>query len=178
MQQAITASALILGYVLLTQYGRRRFSWHKWLPPALAIPVIAVIYLRTAPRTGADLGLYGVAILIGALFGLLATWTTRLERDAHTRRLYTRCGLAFALTWLIALGSRVVFVWALQDNPTTRRAVSTFMVDHHIVRDAIAPSFVLIALTMFTIRLVVLAVQARHVSPQGSTQPAERAPAR
>ncbi len=88
-----------------------QFAWHKWLPPLLGIPAIGVIYLRTAPMTLADLVLYAAAIGIGAVFGVLATRTTRLERDPRTRRLYTRCGVAFALTWLVALGSRVAFVW-------------------------------------------------------------------
>jgi multisubunit Na+/H+ antiporter MnhB subunit len=32
MQQAILTSSAIVAYVLLTQYGRRRFSWRTWLP--------------------------------------------------------------------------------------------------------------------------------------------------
>jgi len=32
MEQAILTSSAILAYVLLTQYGRRRFSWGTWLP--------------------------------------------------------------------------------------------------------------------------------------------------
>jgi len=176
MQQAIIASALILTYVLITQYGRRRFAWHKWLPPLLGIPVIGVIYLRTAPMTLADLVVYAAAIGIGAVFGVLATRTTRLERDPRTRRLYTRCGVAFALTWLVALGSRVAFVWALQDSTAVRQDVGDFMRDHQIVRDAIAPTFVLIALSMFMLRLAVLGVQARMLTVKASGQPVETVP--
>lgn len=168
MRQALISSALILSYILVTQYGRRTFSWHKWLPPVVAIPVIAVIYLRTAPANPADLILYGVAAAAGVVFGLLAARATRLERDPRTRRLYTRCGLAFALTWFIALGTRLLFVWGLQDSPAVRRSVSTFMQDHHIVREAIAPTFVIIALTMFSIRLIAVAIGARRLAGEGA----------
>jgi hypothetical protein len=163
MRQALISSALILNYVLITQCGRRKFSWHKWLPPAVAIPLIGVIYFRTAPATPADLALYTTAAAVGIAFGLLAARTTRLERDAYTRRLYTRCGLAFAVTWFIALGIRIVFVWGLQDSPLVRRSIGTFMHDHHIIRDAIAPTFVIIALTMFSVRLIALAIKARRI---------------
>lgn len=144
--------------------------------PLLGIPVIGVIYLRTAPMTHADLVLYAAAIGIGAAFGVLATRTTRLERDPHTRRLYTRCGIAFALTWLVALGSRVAFVWALQDSTAVRQDVGDFMHNHQIVRDAIAPTFVLIALSMFALRLAVLGVQARRLTVKASDRAAETVP--
>jgi len=123
-----------------------------------------------------DLVLYAAAIGIGAAFGVLATRTTRLERDPHTQRLYTHCGIAFALTWLVALGSRVAFVWALQDSTAVRQNVGDFMRDHQIVRDAIAPTFVLIALSMFMLRLAVFDVQALRLTVKASRRPAETVP--
>ena len=177
MKQAIVSSALILTYVLITQYGRRRFSWHKWLPPLLAIPAVGVVYLRTAPMTRADVALYGIAIGVGAAFGLLATRATRLERDARTLRLYTRCGIAFAITWIVALGSRATFIWALQDSSAIRQSIGTFMRNHQIVSGAIAPTFVLIALSMYSIRLALLAVKVRQLPANVCDQPAETVPA-
>jgi hypothetical protein len=173
MKQAMLASALILMYVLITQYGRRKFSWHTWLPPLLGIPAIGVIYLRTAPMTQADLVLDALGIGAGTVFGLLAARSTRLERDARTLRIYTRCGIAFVVTWIVALGSRVAFVWGLEDDAAFRKTVGTFMQNHHIGRDAIAPAFVLIALTMFSIRLAALAVKIRQLPAKVADQPAE-----
>ena len=173
MKQAMVASALILMYVLITQYGRRKFSWHTWLPPLLSIPAIGVIYLRTAPMTRADLVLDGLSIGAGAVFGLLAARSTRLERDARTLRIYTRCGIAFVATWTVALGSRVAFVWGLQDDAAFRQSVGTFMRNHHIGPDAIAPAFVLIALAMFSIRLAALVVKVRQLSARVADRPAE-----
>jgi len=177
MKQALVTSGVILAYVLITQYGRRRYAWHKWVPPLLAIPAIGVGYLRAAPMTAADLVLYGFGVAIGAAFGVLATRSTRLERDASTLRIYTRCGIAFAVTWLVALGSRVAFVAAVQDDAAFRQGVATFMRIHHIGRDTIAPTFVLIALTMFTIRLAALALKVRQLpaSVTAQARPAVRA---
>lgn len=164
MRQAVVISAAILGYVLLTNYGRRRFTWHKWAPLLLAIPPIGVAYLRTAPATAADLFIYTFAVVIGGAFGLAATATTGLDHDRATGRLYTRCGLAFAVTWVIALGSRVALISALQNNPGFRRAAGRFMAAHAITTDVIAPTFVLLALAMFTVRTLALLLRARRVN--------------
>ena len=173
MKQALIISALILAYVLVTQYGRRRFSWHKWLPPLLGIPVVGVIYLRAAPMTRADLAVYGLSTGIGAALGLLAARSTRLERDASTLRAYTRCGIAFAVTWIVAVGSRVAFVWALQDDVAFQHSVGMFMRNHHIGPEAIAPSFVLVALATFSVRLAVVAVKVRQLPAAGAHRPPE-----
>lgn len=164
MRQAVLISAAILGYVLLTNYGRRRFTWHKWAPLLLAIPAVGAAYLQSAPATAADLFIYACAVVIGGAFGLAATATTGVDRDPATGRLYTRCGLAFAVTWVIALGSRVALVWALQNDPGFRRAAGRFMAAHTITTDVIAPTFVLLALAMFTVRTLTLLLRARRVS--------------
>lgn len=165
MRQAVLISAAFLGYVLFSNYGHRRFSWHKWAPLLMVIPAIAVVYLRTAPVSGADLLIYTSAALAGAGFGLAANLTTGLDRDSATERLYTRCGAAFAATWVIALGSRIALVWALQDDPGFRRAAGRFMAAHAITPDVIAPTFVLLALAMFTVRTIALLLRARRSTP-------------
>ncbi|TCO49038.1 hypothetical protein EV646_10315 [Kribbella antiqua] len=168
MRQALLTSAAILGYVLFTNYGRRRFTWHKWVPLLVAIPAIAVVYLRTAPATGADLLIYAAAAVLGAGFGLAATATTALDRDRATGRLFTCCGPAFAATWVIVLGSRVALVWALQDDPGFRRAAGSFMAAHAITTSAIAPTFVLLAIAMFAVRTVAILFRARQSRPRAA----------
>jgi hypothetical protein len=90
MQHAILASSAILAYVLLTQYGRRRFSWQRWLPAILAIPIAAAVYLSRAPAHRYDVYLYLVTAAAGCGFGALATAATGMERDPGTGQLYTR----------------------------------------------------------------------------------------
>lgn len=165
MRQTVLISAAILSYVLLTNYGRRRFTWHKWAPLLLAIPAIGVAYLHAAPATDADLLIYATAGVVGAAFGVAANLATGLDRDSASGRLYTRCGVAFATTWVIALGSRIGLVWALQDDPGFRRAAGGFMAGHAITTDVIAPTFVLLALAMFTARTLALLLRARRPTP-------------
>jgi hypothetical protein len=183
MKQAVLISSAIVAYVLLTQYGRRRFSWEKWLPAIAGIPVGAGIYLSRAPGHRYDVYLYLVAAGAGCAFGALATATTGVERDSGTGRLYTRCGLAFAVTWAIAMGFRVAFVWALQDVPWFAHTAGPFLRGHQIGRSAIAAAFVLMAITMYGLRFAVIAVRARQMPRLGADQagnsgapPADRQP--
>jgi hypothetical protein len=163
MEQAILAGSAILGYVLLTQYGRRGFSWRTWLPAAIGIPVAAAVYLSRAPTYRYDVYFYLAAAAVGCGFGVLSSATTGMERDRGTGRLYTRCGPAFAATWAIAMGTRVALIWVLQDAPWGRHTAAPFLADHQIGRSAIAAAFVLMAVIMYGLRFAVIALSARQL---------------
>ena len=166
MRQAILLSAAILGYVLLTQYGRRRLSWRGWLSAVIGIPVAAAIYLARAPGHLDDVYLYLASAAVGIGFGTLASLATGVERDRETGQLYTRCGAAFAVAWTAALGTRVAFIWALRDVPWFAGTAGPFIRDHQIGRDAIAAAFVLMAVTMYGLRFAVIALRARRLPVQ------------
>jgi hypothetical protein len=168
MKQAILISSAILAYVLLTQYGRRRFSWQRWLPAIIAIPIAAAVYLSRAPAHRYDVYLYLVAAACGCVFGALAAVTTSVERDPGAGRLYTRCGPAFAATWAIAMGTRVAFIWALQEVPWFAHTAGPFFRDHQIGRGAIAGAFVLMAVTMYGLRFAVIAVSTLQLPRPGA----------
>ena len=168
MQQAILTSSTILAYVLLTQYGRRRLSWPRWLPAITGIPIAAAVYLSRAPAHRYDIYLYLAAAAAGCGFGALAAAATGVEQDPGTGRLYTRCGPAFAATWAIAMGTRVAFIWALQDVPWFAHTAGPFLRDHQIGRSAIAAAFVLMAVTMYGLRFAVIAVRARQLPRPGA----------
>jgi hypothetical protein len=176
MQQAIVTSAAILAYVLITQYGRRKFSWPRWLPAILGIPVAAAVYLSRAPAGRYDLYLYLVTAAVGCGFGALAAAATGVERDPEDGQLYTRCGLAYAVTWAVAMATRVTLIWALQDVPWFARAAGPFLRDHQIGRDAIAAAFVLMAVIMYGLRFAVIAVRARHRPRPDTDRAGDRGP--
>ena len=168
MRQAILTSSAIMAYVLLTQYGRRSFTWRRWLPAIAAVPVAAVVYLSRAPAYRYDVYLYLVAAAAGCGFGVLATVFTGVDRDPQAGRLYTRSGPAFAVTWAIAMGTRVALIWALQDLPSFAHTVGPFLRDHQIGRSAIAAAFVLMAVTMYGVRFAGIAVKAWRLPRAGA----------
>ena len=163
MEEAILTGSAILGYVLLTQYGRRRFSWRTWLPAIIGIPIAAAVYLSRAPGGRYGVYFYLAAAAVGCGFGVLASVATGMERDRRNGRLYTRCGPAFATTWAVAMGTRVALIWVLQDAPWGRHTVGPFLRDHQIGRSAIAAAFVLMAVIMYGVRFAVIAVRARQL---------------
>lgn len=168
MQQAILTSAAILAYVLLTQYGRRRFSGRTWLPAIIGVPIAAAVYLSRAPAHRYDVYLYLAAAAAGCGFGALATATTGVERDPLSGRLYTRCGSAFAAIWAVAMGTRVALIWALRDVPWFARTAGPFLRDHQIGRSAIAAAFVLMAVTMYGLRSAVIPVRVQQLPRPGA----------
>ena len=176
MQQAIVTSSAILAYVLLTQYGRRRFSWPRWLPAILGIPIAAAVYLSRAPAGRYDVYLYLVTAAVGCGFGALATVTTKVERDSGDGQVYTRCGLAYAVTWAVALATRVTLIWALRDVPWFAHSAGPFLREHQIGRSAIAAAFVLMAVIMYGVRFAVIAVRARHLPGPGADRAGNRSP--
>jgi hypothetical protein len=167
MEQAILTSSAILGYVLLTQYGRRGFSWRTWLPALIGIPIAAAVYLSRAPAYRYDMYLYLVAAAVGSGFGALASAATGIERERGTGRLLTSCGPAFAAIWAVALGTRIALIWALQDLPWGAHTAGPFLRDHQIGRSAIAVAFVLMAVVMYGLRFAVIAVRARQLPASG-----------
>jgi hypothetical protein len=168
MEKAILISSAILAYVLLTQYGRRRFSWRTWLPAIIGIPAAAAVYLSRAPANRYDIYLYLLAAAAGCGFGALASAATGIERDQRAGRLYTLCGPGFAATWAIAMATRVTFIWALEDVPSFARAAGPFIREHQIGHNAIAAAFVLMAVIMYGLRFAVIAITARQLPRRGT----------
>ncbi len=66
------------------------------------------------------------------------------------------------------MGTRVAFIWALQDVPWFAHAAGPFLRDHQIGRSAIAAAFVLMAVIMYGLRFAVIAVRARQLPRPGA----------
>ena len=61
------------------------------------------------------------------------------------------------------MGTRVAFIWALQDAPWFAHTAGPFIRDHQIGRSAITAAFVLMAVTIYGFRFAVIAVRARQL---------------
>lgn len=163
--QALVISGSIFAVMMWTQLGRREYSAHKVLIPVVSVAVFGYAYLRHAPTANVDLRLYAVGIAIGLVFGVLATLATSIERDTTTGKLMTRTGVAFLVTWLVAVAIRAGFVWSVENVDTVHNHVGVFMMSHQILETAVAPFFVLMALTTVVARVVAVRVRANRVVP-------------
>jgi hypothetical protein len=169
-QTALVISGSIFAVMMLSQLGRRAYTLHKVLLPVVSVLGFGYAYLRDVPTSGNSVWLYVAGIAVGAGFGVAATLATGLERDQTTGNLYTRTGAAFVITWLLAMGLRIAFVWGVDESAGFRRQVGMFMLDHHLVEGAIAPFFVLMALTTVIVRVAALKVRSNRV-PVAAGQP-------
>jgi len=165
MQQALTVSGLIFGIVMMSQYGRREYNWHRVALPLASTSTVGYFYLRGMPTSTVDWVIYGVSALVGLAFGLVATAATGLDRDDATGRAYTRCGAWFLTTWLAAMALRIGFVYAAEHNTWFHQHLGEFLAEHHIVTDAIAPFFVIMALAMVLTRVALIGLRISGTIP-------------
>ena len=169
--QAALIGGGIAAVVFASQLGRRDLSWHKVVYPLLSVAGFGYGYLSDAPTGRPELWLYAAAIGLGLVFGAVATATTGMERDRTTGRIMTTCGAGFVATWLVALGARLAFIWAVEHDMGFREQVGTFMMSHYIHESAIAPFFVIWALTMLLARLAAILVRAGQLPAATTVRP-------
>jgi len=156
LAQAALISGGIFVAVMLRGYGHRKFDRAAMLFPVAMVAGFGYVYLRNMPMGSADWVVYVIAVAIGLVFGGAATAVTGLVRDRSTGIVHTVTGPAFAAIWASAVVLRLAFVWAITDWPWARNHIGEYMIGHHISFDAIAPFFLLWALTMVVSRLVAL----------------------
>ncbi len=162
--QALVISGSIFAVMMVSQLGRREYSWHKVALPLLSVSAFGWAYLRHLPTAGNAIWLYLVGIVIGGVFAALTTMSTTIERDPSTTKLFTRTGASFVIAWLVAVLLRIGFVWGVDNVSSFRQHVGIFMMDHHLVQDSIAPFFVLMALSTVVGRVVALKIRAGRVT--------------
>ena len=168
--QSLVISGSIFAVMMVSQLGRREYSWHKIALPILSVAAFGWVYLRHLPTAGNAIWLYLVGIVIGGVFAVLTTMTTTIEQDPGTRKLFTRTGAAFVIAWLVAVALRIGFVWGVDNVSSFREQVGIFMMNHQLVQDSIAPFFVLMALTTVLGRVVALKIRANRMARVDSTK--------
>ena len=161
---ALVISGSIFVVMMASQLGRREYSWHKIALPMLSVAAFGWRYLRHLPTAGNAVWLYVAGIAIGAVFAVLTTITTTVEKDVDSGRMFTRTGAAFVIAWLVALALRIGFVWGVDNVSSFRQEVGVFMMNHQLVQESIAPFFVMMALTTVAGRVVAVKIRANRIA--------------
>jgi hypothetical protein len=148
--------------IIVTQLGRRALTPRRFLLPVAVAGLVGYHYLQSVPTVGGDLDFEIGLALTGALFGVLAGSLMGVERDAHTGRIMTRAGLAYAALWIAVFGGRLVFAWGATHLWTHQ--VAQFSIQHAITGSAAwTAGFVFMALSMVLARTAIVAVRALMV---------------
>lgn len=170
LQQSLVVSGSIFLVVMASQLGRREYAVKDLAKPLLMSAGFGWFYLKDAPMMHVDYVVYAVGALIGVVFGLVATTTTRLERDA-AGTVRTVCGLGFLSIWVAAVAVRVVFISLAEHDAGFRAHLGSFMMAHQILESAIPPFFVLMALAMVLTRIALVAVRVRSLPAAAAAAP-------
>lgn len=132
--------------------------------PLVSVGIFGFSYLKDVPPNSAgEWAVYGTAVALGLVFGAIATLTTTVERDATTGKIMTIGGTGFLITWRVAVVARLLFIWSVENVGTLHDHFGLFMMNNRIEEKAIAPFYVIWALTMVVSRIVAIQLRARNL---------------
>lgn len=158
-QMWIIMGALFL-VVLLTQCGRKQFTFRNAISPFIVCGFIVFKYVKHIPVSGNNIAALAIMTAAGVLFGLLTLTTVKVEWSDG--KAFTIAGIPYLILWIIGLGWRIILVnYAEHWNP---QGFMNFMITNSLSPDVIAPAFIFFTIAMFSVRSlgIALRLQVRH----------------
>lgn len=147
----ITYTALFI-FILATQLGRRTPTLDRLLLPVLIVGGIGFKYLQSLPSGTVSHLLELAGLGAGVVFGLASISLVRVETDTGTGRAVTRAGWPYAAVWTVALAARMTFAYG--STHWFHAALAQFSAANHVAATTYATAFVVMVLTMITIRTI------------------------
>ncbi len=156
----------ILAFVLLTGLGTRALTRRRYTLPIVIVAVVAVVFLRTIPTSGNDIGIVVTLGIAGVAFGLLAGALMSVNKSA-SGSLVTEAGAAYAAIWIAVIVGRIIFAFGADHWYVSQ--IASFSRQYEITgASAWTAAFVMMALAMVLARVAVTAVKATRLT--GSSQ--------
>jgi hypothetical protein len=155
----ITYTALF-GFILATQLGRRTPTLDRLILPVLIVAGIGFKYLANLPSGTADHLLELAGVGAGIVFGLASTALVKVSKDPETSRTVTTAGWRYAAVWTVALAARMLFAYG--STHWFHSALAQFSLAHHVNPATYGTFFVLMVLTMITIRTASVIARAHR----------------
>jgi hypothetical protein len=155
----ITYTALFV-FILATQLGRRTPTLDKLILPVLIVGGIGFKYLSNLPTGTANHLLELAGVAAGLLFGLASVALVNVEKDPHSGRTVTRAGFPYAAVWSVALAARMLFAYG--STHWFHSALVQFSITNHINPATYGTFFVLMVLTMISIRTISVIARAQR----------------
>lgn len=145
--------------ILATQLGTRRPDAKRLLLPVAIVAGIGFKYLRAMPAGTTPRTLEIAGAVLGLLCGLGAVALIKVRRDSADGRLVTAAGWPYATLWTAALALRLGFAYG--STHQFKDQISRFSIAHHVPADAYGTAFVLMVLTMITVRTAGVVLRGR-----------------
>jgi hypothetical protein len=145
--------------ILATQLGTRRPDAKRLLLPVGIVAGVGFKYLRAMPSGSTPRVLEIAGVLTGLLFGLGAVALIKVRRDPDGRAA-TVAGWPYALLWTVALAMRLGFAYG--STHMFKGQITSFSIAHHVPADTYGTAFVLMVLTMITVRTAGVYLRAKN----------------
>jgi len=145
--------------ILATQLGTRRPDAKRLLLPVAITAGIGFKYLKALPAGTAAHLLELAGLTAGLLFGLAAVALITVRRDPGDGRLVTISGWPYAAVWTLALALRLGFAYGSTHWFTSQ--IASFSAAHHVPSAAYGTAFVIMVLTMITVRTIGVIARGR-----------------
>ena len=155
----ITYTVLFV-FILATQLGRRTPTLDRLILPVLIVGGIGFTYLSNLPTGTANHVIELAGLGAGLLFGLASVALVKVEKDPRSGRAVTKAGLPYAAVWTVALAARMAFAYG--STHWFHAALAQFSITNHINPATYGTFFVLMVLTMISIRTISVIARAQH----------------
>jgi hypothetical protein len=147
--------------IVLLQIKEAPVTLRGLLRPLVLISISVAHYLTSIPTAGNDLvlelALLGAGLSIGVASGLVAHM-----RRSDTGDALVRAGWASAALWVVGMGARMAFTYAMTHG--WRAPVATFSINNHITSEqAWVVALLLMAIAEAVGRIVVIQMRARRI---------------
>ena len=139
--------------------GRRTLTLDRLILPVVIVGGIGFKYLTNLPAGTANHLLEAAGVGAGILFGLASVALVKVSKDERGGRAVTTAGWPYAAVWTVALAARMLFAYG--STHWFHSALVQFSITNHINPATYGTFFVLMVLTMITIRTISVIARAK-----------------
>lgn len=158
-QSMLIQVVLIFGFMIYTQIGTKKVNKVRFALPLIITFIVGRKYIDSIPTDGSNLTVLICTAVVGILFGILLVLNTKVFKKNGLY--YTQAGLSYAIVLLVSFGSRLGLQYYIENNQVS---FGKFLFENHINPAVIAPSFILLVVTMILVRILGVLVKIKQLN--------------